>query len=118
MMRYTAIISLPPIASFEQRGSVHVYFAGPCPDLSTEPYVHYEVVKMGKNPNITFFHGTVVRVICARGYRLNIGTNNTAKCSRRRWKPQRPDCEIRKFFLLSNFDSIVGIFLRSCEFNW
>ncbi|KAK7593077.1 hypothetical protein V9T40_007829 [Parthenolecanium corni] len=67
---------------------------GPCKELSTEPYVHYEVVKAGKNPNITFFHGTVVRVICARGYKLNIGTNNTAKCVRGRWKPQKPDCNI------------------------
>lgn len=71
--------------------------ADPCIDLSTEPYIHYEIVKMGKNPNVTFSHGTIVRVICARGYRLNIGTNNTAKCSRGRWKPKRPNCEVRKY---------------------
>ena len=71
---------------------------GPCKQLSTEPYVHFEIVKVGKNPNITFFHGTVVRVICARGYKLNIGTNNTAKCVRGRWKPLKPDCDISKIF--------------------
>ncbi len=71
-----------------------ILFLGPCPELSTEPYVHYEIVKPGKNPNVTFYQGTVVRVICARGYKLNIGTNNTAKCSRSRWKPEKPDCNI------------------------
>ncbi|XP_065203954.1 sushi, von Willebrand factor type A, EGF and pentraxin domain-containing protein 1-like, partial [Planococcus citri] len=66
----------------------------PCPLLSDEPYLHVEIVKVGKNPNITYYHGTLIRVICARGYKLNIGTNNTAKCVRGRWKPEKPDCDI------------------------
>lgn len=77
--------------------------ADPCLELSTEPYIHYEIVKMGKNPNVTFSHGTIVRVICAQGYRLNIGTNNTAKCSRGRWKPKRPNCEVRKYSCFLKF---------------
>lgn len=41
-----------------------------------------------------------MRVICARGYKLNIGTNNTAKCVRGKWKPRLPDCEISKLSMV------------------
>lgn len=44
------------------------------------------------------FSGTIVRVACGKGYGLNLEPNATAKCVRGRWKPEKPKCEICKFY--------------------
>lgn len=60
-----------------------------------------EIVKHGKDPNITFGAGTVVRVACGKGYGLNLEVNTTAKCVKGRWKPAKPVCSISKYFYAS-----------------
>lgn len=67
-----------------------------CEVLSTEPYVNIEFVKHGKDPNVTYGVGTVVRVACGKGYILNMEPNTTAKCVKGKWKPVKPTCLIRK----------------------
>ncbi|XP_057654247.1 sushi, von Willebrand factor type A, EGF and pentraxin domain-containing protein 1 isoform X8 [Diorhabda carinulata] len=67
---------------------------GPCKPLSTEPYVNVEVVKHGKDPNVTFSAGTVVKMACGKGYGLNMPENKTAKCVRGKWRPTQPMCLI------------------------
>lgn len=71
-------------------------FKGPCPPLSSEPYVNVEIVKHGKDTNLTFSSGTVVKMACGKGYGLNLPENKTAKCVRGKWKPMKPICLIRK----------------------
>lgn len=70
----------------------------PCEDISNEPYVNVEIVKQGKDPNVTFSAGTIVRVACGKGYGLNLEVNSTAKCVKGRWKPQKPVCAVGKYF--------------------
>lgn len=70
---------------------------GPCEVLSSEPYVNIEFVKHGKDPNVTYSQGTVVRVACGKGYVLNMESNNTAKCVKGKWKPHKPECVICKY---------------------
>lgn len=72
-------------------------FKGPCEPLSSEPYVHIEVVRPGKLPNVTFSSGTIVKLACGRGYGSNLPENRTAKCVRGKWKPVKPGCSIRKY---------------------
>lgn len=71
----------------------------PCEVISSEPFVNIEFVKHGKDPNITFSHGTVIRVACGKGYVLNMEINSTAKCVKGKWKPEKPTCSIRKKFI-------------------
>lgn len=71
-------------------------FKGPCPALSSEPYVNVEVVKQGRDSNVTFGSGTVVKMACGKGYALNLPENKTAKCVRGKWKPTKPMCLISK----------------------
>lgn len=68
----------------------------PCEVLSSEPFVNIEFVKHGKDPNVTYGPGTVVRVACGKGYRLNMEINSTAKCVKGKWKPVKPECSISK----------------------
>lgn len=70
---------------------------GPCDPLSTESYVDVRIVKHGRDPNVSFSSGTIVKVTCARGYSLTIPDNKTAKCVRGKWKPAKPECATRKF---------------------
>lgn len=72
-------------------------FKGPCEPLSSEPYVNIEIVKHGRDPNVSFSSGTVVKMACGKGYGLNLPENKTAKCVRGKWKPTKPVCSIRKY---------------------
>ncbi|KAK9874005.1 hypothetical protein WA026_002356 [Henosepilachna vigintioctopunctata] len=67
---------------------------GPCSPLSVEPYVNLEIIKHGREPNVSFSPGTVVRMACGKGYKLNLPMNKTAKCFRGKWKPMKPECSI------------------------
>lgn len=87
VMKYFLIGELPP-----ERPKKHT----PCEVLSSEPYVNIEFVKQGKDPNVTYSQGTIVRVACGKGYVLNMESNNTAKCVKGKWKPMKPECLIRK----------------------
>lgn len=74
-------------------------FKGPCPSLSSEPYVNVEIVKHGRDQNSTYSSGTIVKMACGKGYGLNLPENKTAKCVRGKWKPMKPMCLICKNFL-------------------
>ncbi|KAJ8937901.1 hypothetical protein NQ318_001674 [Aromia moschata] len=67
---------------------------GPCEPLSSEPFVNVEVVKHGKDPNVSFSGGTIVKMACGKGYGLNMPENKTAKCVRGKWRPLKPMCLI------------------------
>ncbi|XP_025833136.1 sushi, von Willebrand factor type A, EGF and pentraxin domain-containing protein 1 isoform X2 [Agrilus planipennis] len=67
---------------------------GPCDSIASEPYVVVEIIKHGREPNVSFSSGTIVNVACGKGYILNLEGNSTAKCVRGRWKPRKPKCEI------------------------
>lgn len=43
---------------------------------------------------MTHSSGTIIRMSCSKGYRLNLPFNTTAKCVRGNWKPTKPECEI------------------------
>lgn len=65
----------------------------PCEPIGMEPHVRIDVVREGKDPANEFSAGTIVRVACAKEYKLNLqNPNGTAKCVRGRWKPQKPEC--------------------------
>ncbi|XP_035774232.1 sushi, von Willebrand factor type A, EGF and pentraxin domain-containing protein 1-like [Anopheles albimanus] len=79
-----------------------VKFKGPCEPLASEPYAQLEIVRPGKDPNETFGPGTIVRVICTKGYVSNIvNPNATSKCVRGRWKPTKPTCSMKPCFVPS-----------------
>ncbi|XP_047471545.1 sushi, von Willebrand factor type A, EGF and pentraxin domain-containing protein 1-like [Penaeus chinensis] len=61
-----------------------------CQNLDLEPFLQVEVVRAGR-ANTSYASGTRVKVSCHQGYGLNIG-NRTAKCSRGKWKPMKPEC--------------------------
>lgn len=71
-------------------------FKGPCEPLSSEPYVNIEVVKHGRDHNVTFSSGTIVKIACAKGYGSSLPDNKTAKCVRGKWRPAKPECIIRE----------------------
>ncbi|XP_050718385.1 uncharacterized protein LOC126999691 isoform X2 [Eriocheir sinensis] len=62
-----------------------------CEELPEEPYLRVEVVRPGRDTNYTFSAGARVKVTCLYGHGLNLG-NKTAKCSRGRWRPMKPEC--------------------------
>ncbi|KAJ8978205.1 hypothetical protein NQ317_014721 [Molorchus minor] len=72
---------------------------GPCEPLSSEPFINVEVVKHGRDPNVTFSPGTVVKMACGKGYGLNMPENKTAKCVRGKWRPLKPMCLILPCFV-------------------
>lgn len=71
----------------------------PCEPLSSEPYVNIEVVKHGRDPNISYSSGTIVKIACGKGYGSNLSINKTAKCVRGKWKPLKPSCFLCKYLL-------------------
>ncbi|XP_069937241.1 sushi, von Willebrand factor type A, EGF and pentraxin domain-containing protein 1 [Cherax quadricarinatus] len=62
-----------------------------CEELGGEPYLKVMLLRPGRDANYTYSAGARVRVSCLHGHGLNIG-NKTAKCSRGRWKPLKPEC--------------------------
>ncbi|XP_075238047.1 hig-anchoring scaffold protein isoform X3 [Lycorma delicatula] len=72
---------------------------GPCDAPSKESFMEIEIIKPGRDPNVTYSHGAVVKITCSRGYGLNIGDNTTARCNRGRWKPDKPLCRIKPCFV-------------------
>uniref|UniRef100_A0A1B6MNE1 Sushi, von Willebrand factor type A, EGF and pentraxin domain-containing protein 1 n=3 Tax=Cicadellinae TaxID=33370 RepID=A0A1B6MNE1_9HEMI len=86
----------------------------PCDTLAQEIYTKVEIVKPGRDPNITYSHGVVVKVSCQQGYGVNIGENGTARCARGKWKPDKPHCRILPCFVPH---SEHGIFTRSTTEN-
>ncbi|XP_045132686.1 uncharacterized protein LOC123516957 isoform X3 [Portunus trituberculatus] len=62
-----------------------------CEELGDEPYLRLEVLRAGRDKNYTFSAGARVKVTCLYGHGLNLG-NKTAKCSRGRWRPMKPEC--------------------------
>lgn len=56
-----------------------------------EPYLRVDILRAGRDENYTFSAGARVKVTCLYGHGLNLG-NKTAKCSRGRWKPMKPEC--------------------------
>lgn len=68
----------------------------PCEPLSSEPFVNIEIIKHGRDPNVTFSSGSVVKMACGKGYGLNLPVNKTAKCVRGKWRPAKPTCLICK----------------------
>lgn len=80
---------------FEQKKQKHKYRV-PCEPLSSEPYINIEIIKHGRDPNVSFSSGTVVKIACGKGYGSNLASNKTAKCVRGKWRPTVPKCIIRK----------------------
>lgn len=68
----------------------------PCEAIPHQTYMKIDIVKAGRDPNTTHSHGVTLKIHCAQGYGLNIGENNTARCNRGRWKPEKPHCRICK----------------------
>lgn len=53
------------------------------------------VVREGRDHNNEFSAGTMVRITCAKEYKINFkNANSTAKCVRGRWKPVKPECTL------------------------
>lgn len=66
----------------------------PCEAITQELYTKIDIVKPGRDPNVTYSHGIVIKVSCHQGYGLNIWENGTARCARGKWKPDKPHCRI------------------------
>lgn len=84
-----------PDLEFEKKQHKHKMRI-PCEPLSSEPYVNVEVVKYGRDPNVSFSSGTIVKFACGKGYGSNLPANKTAKCVRGKWRPLKPSCYLRK----------------------
>lgn len=76
--------------------------AAHCEELGGEPYLRVQLVRAGRDANYTYSAGARVRVTCLQGHGLNIG-NKTAKCSRGRWKPLKPECISREYLTLPQY---------------
>lgn len=87
--------TIEPDLAFEKKQHKHKMRI-PCDPLSSEPYVNIEVVKHGRDPNVSFSSGTVVKIACGKGYGSNMPVNKTAKCVRGKWRPRKPSCFLRK----------------------
>lgn len=62
----------------------------------------FDIVRPGRDPNVQFSSGIMVKVICPKGFQLNLlNPNGTAKCVRGRWKPMKPECVMRKYSIQS-----------------
>lgn len=82
---------------FEEKKRLHKHkLRVPCEPLPSEPYVNIEVVKHGRDPNVSFSSGTIVKIACGKGYGSNLSANKTAKCVRGKWKPLKPSCYLCK----------------------
>lgn len=65
---------------------------GPCEPLPDHPYYELEVIKYGREHNLSSSSGTVIKLICKNGYVSNLVGNKTAKCVRGKWRPEKPTC--------------------------
>ncbi|XP_064088852.1 sushi, von Willebrand factor type A, EGF and pentraxin domain-containing protein 1-like isoform X5 [Macrobrachium nipponense] len=65
--------------------------ASHCEEIDINEYVEVEVIRAGRDLNYTYSAGARIRVRCLEGHGLNIG-NKTAKCSRGKWRPMKPEC--------------------------
>ncbi|XP_060533491.1 sushi, von Willebrand factor type A, EGF and pentraxin domain-containing protein 1 isoform X2 [Cylas formicarius] len=72
---------------------------GACDALQNEPFVNIEFVKHGRDQNVSFGSGTIVKLACGKGYGLNMAENKTAKCVRGKWRPNKPECFILPCFV-------------------
>lgn len=71
-----------------------VYILQPLP---SEPYMRIDIIREGRDPSNEYSAGTMVKVTCAKEYKLNLqNPNGTAKCVRSRWKPMKPLCTLCK----------------------
>ena len=70
---------------------------GPCEPLPDHPYYEVEIVKHGREHNLSSSSGTVIKLICKNGYVSNLVGNKTAKCVRGKWRPEKPTCTNGKF---------------------
>ncbi|KAI5725568.1 hypothetical protein M8J77_017209 [Diaphorina citri] len=66
----------------------------PCEEIPDEPQIEIIIEKPGKDDNVTYSNGVVVKINCSEGYQSNLGTDEAAKCMRGRWKPVKPACVI------------------------
>ena len=66
-----------------------------CDDLDEDPYIQFEVMETGEDPNSTFSAGTILKVSCTVGYGVNL-PNATVTCVHGTWKPIPPQCDACK----------------------
>ncbi|XP_039298453.1 sushi, von Willebrand factor type A, EGF and pentraxin domain-containing protein 1 isoform X2 [Nilaparvata lugens] len=86
----------------------------PCDSFVEENVESTTILKEGRDSNVTYSTGVIIRVTCSRGYSLNIGENVTARCIRGRWKPDKPHCRIKPCSVPA---SEHGIYTRSSNGN-
>ncbi|KAJ6649684.1 Locomotion-related protein Hikaru genki, partial [Pseudolycoriella hygida] len=68
---------------------------GPCEPIPSEPFMRVDIIREGRDPTHEYSAGTMVKVTCAKEYKLNLqNPNGTAKCVRSRWKPMKPLCTL------------------------
>jgi hypothetical protein len=67
-----------------------------CDDLDEDPYIQYEVIEPGEDPESSFSPGTTLKVSCTIGYGVNL-PNATVLCSYGTWTPNPPQCDARKY---------------------
>ncbi|KAF6197720.1 hypothetical protein GE061_008686 [Apolygus lucorum] len=65
----------------------------PCGNIEVDKNAKIEIQKRGRDKNSTYPHGTVVRLTCMIGYSSNL-PNDTAKCIKGKWKPEKPECRV------------------------
>lgn len=70
----------------------------PCEELENDPALLFEIVRPGKDPNVKFSTGVILTVSCQKPFTSNLDTynNNTVKCAKGTWKPEKPVCISRK----------------------
>ncbi len=83
--------------------ALHVFnpmFPAPleCEDLDEDPYIQFEVIEVGEDPNSTYSAGTSLKVSCTVGYGVNL-PNATVKCVHGNWKPIPPQCDAREYHI-------------------
>lgn len=89
---------------FEEKKRLHKHkMRIPCEPLPSEPYVNVEVVKHGRDSNVSYSSGTVVKIACGKGYGSNLSANKTAKCVRGKWRPLKPSCYLCKYLKVRLF---------------
>nr|XP_014289884.1 sushi, von Willebrand factor type A, EGF and pentraxin domain-containing protein 1 isoform X2 [Halyomorpha halys] len=65
----------------------------PCEDPGEEPNGKLDIIKNGRDPNNTWSQGTMLRLTCSTGFVSNL-PNGTARCTRGKWKPAKPQCSL------------------------
>lgn len=65
---------------------------GPCEDLDWDSFGNYTILRPGKLPGKNTA-GTMISINCNPGFRLTMKNhNNTFRCVRGIWKPNKPEC--------------------------